>query len=517
MQRRYLSVLFAALMIIGLLMMSHYRPAHAAVGLEFFEATWTEAGVELVWETATEDGTALYALKRATSETDFIPVSDDDWQDDVISVMQDGTEVTFILARGGFSPTLYETLDDDALTDGETYYYMLVEITEDQSRDALEVVSVTIGDDDSGGGGDDPGNGGGFTFPPTETPQPTATNTPEPTATSRATSTPRPTSTPTEEVEPTATDEPDATSTPTATPADEEEDATPEPTDEAEPTEEARPTSVPTSTSVPTATDEPEAEPTVGLILPGEEEEEAGEEEEETQPIEFPTAQPPLREEDSAENDTGYPIVIAPAPANDVSIGESSDVQDPDVQAPDEADTAQPFSAFDDAADNDNAGEAGSAQEATTVQQPSVSTSAADAYPVEESTQITIQEVTTNSAESSGQTTQPDADVADNATVSEADSPPQPVVVAEVPSTEQQAAAGSSTAADSAGLSTASNRFDADDDTLPEPMSVTNSNLSVNQQQNSANSRVVMWGGFIAGLLIFLAGVIGLNSLFNRR
>jgi hypothetical protein len=51
----------------------------------------------------------------------------------------------------------------------------------------------------------------------------------------------------------------------------------------------------------------------------------------------------------------------------------------------------------------------------------------------------------------------------------------------------------------------------------PNESSTSNSNESETSTQTSNNNSVILWGGFLAALAVFVAGVIGATFLFMRR
>ena len=172
-------ILFLA-MIIGLIIalpnQVKARP-QAAITLLYFQGTGQNNAILLEWATATEFETAGFVVDRADNQAG--PYVE---------------QIGFIPAEGGgIIGAEYSALDDVNVVNGQTYWYILVEIENDNNRNETDPISVT---------------GGVPTATPTRTP------TTQPTVNSQASPTTTPTRTPT----PTATNTSQATSQSSSSP-----------------------------------------------------------------------------------------------------------------------------------------------------------------------------------------------------------------------------------------------------------------------------------------------------------
>lgn len=110
-----------------------YTPAFAATLLKSFTITETSNGtVELKWETATEQNTLEFYVRRVRDSADnFTSVSyayDPATDSQLIPVLYQGNSVTGIAAEGGpASGATYMAIDENVV-DGETYVYMLIQL-----------------------------------------------------------------------------------------------------------------------------------------------------------------------------------------------------------------------------------------------------------------------------------------------------------------------------------------------------------------------------------------------------
>lgn len=268
-----------------------------AVSLRIFTATGSAEGIVLEWATETEDGTAAFLLKRASSRNGFTPLVDNDWADDQIQFYEAGGSgelVWSIAGRGSVASGATYTVIDPDVEVGVTYWYQLVEqetsgnvhgasdLFDEYTKSAIAGHTPTPPPD----GGD--GSGVGLSTPiptptATESKEETNTPTPLPTATSTPTTTPTntpspepttpgntttitpsatpthtPTSTPTNL--PTTTTTTEATSTLVASDSPEDNTATPQPTETSTPT--PTPTATPTETPTPSESNNEPIPPT---------------------------------------------------------------------------------------------------------------------------------------------------------------------------------------------------------------------------------------------------------------
>lgn len=211
-------------LLLGALCLLATTGVSANVELQYFRATAGANGVALEWKTGSEIDTGsgapmLFYVKRALTPDSFAPVDPNNTVDsDTITVEDDaGENVQLIPASGSSTGATYTAFDaDDDLIDGQTYYYLLVEIESDNDKvaktddiaSATAGVTVTPTPEATQVGLPTPTSPASVTatpVPPTATSVP-ATATPVPataTATPRATNTPQATNTPA--LQPTAT------------------------------------------------------------------------------------------------------------------------------------------------------------------------------------------------------------------------------------------------------------------------------------------------------------------------
>lgn len=153
---------------LGLAVQASAHPS-LAVTLIYFRGTALDNSARLEWETGTESDTAAFEIQR--SENAGGPFS-------TLS------EIGLVPATGTVSSgATYQVIDETALN-GNVYWYRLVEVLFDNSRNALETIEVQISiDPTSVPVGGDTGNSTSTpiptsTQPPTATPQPSATASP---------------------------------------------------------------------------------------------------------------------------------------------------------------------------------------------------------------------------------------------------------------------------------------------------------------------------------------------------
>lgn len=250
--------LLFAILVIGFVWLSGSGPvAQANVTLLSFDVVRdiTPTALKVQWETASETGTVGFSIKR--SETNNLQ------QANVVQTVPNRGSAT----GGG----VYE-VTDSGLTTGQTYYYWLIELRDDNSEQVLSDNPES----------ESPGDSASPTNTPTHTAtsvptQPTFTKTPTATAVSTqpaATNTPTATAVGTQATSTTTPTAPrsNLTATPTATlPG-----ATPTFTPPAQPSDTpgagSSPTPIPTSTplaaSPTTATDAPVAAGTTPVVTP---------------------------------------------------------------------------------------------------------------------------------------------------------------------------------------------------------------------------------------------------------
>ena len=188
------------------------RPPQA-ITLLYFIGTGQDNAILLEWETATEFNSAGFTLERANHEAGpYVELE----------------QIGFIPAEGGgVIGAYYQALDDVNVVNGQTYWYILVEIETDNSENRTDPISVT-----------------GGVATPTPTPSRTPTPTRTPTAASQPTTNSQPSSTPTPSRTPTRT--------PTPTPTTAQSNTTPVPTNTSasqQPTTQSNPPSQPTATA----------------------------------------------------------------------------------------------------------------------------------------------------------------------------------------------------------------------------------------------------------------------------
>lgn len=155
-----------------------------AITLLYFRGTGQNNAILLEWATATEFETAGFILQRANSESG--PYNNLD-------------QIGFIPGEGdGIIGAEYAVTDTMNIVNGQTYWYILVEIETSGAQNPTDPISVTGGE-------------------PTATPTATQTASTAPTTNSQGTSTPTssPTASPTSS--PTATAQSASTATPTST------------------------------------------------------------------------------------------------------------------------------------------------------------------------------------------------------------------------------------------------------------------------------------------------------------
>jgi hypothetical protein len=153
------------------------RPQEAIV-LLYFQGTGMDNAVLLEWATATEFETSGFVVNRANSEAG--PYTE---------------QIGFIPGEGdGIIGAEYEAIDDVNVVNGQTYWYILVEIENNQNQNESDPISVTAG-------------------VPTATPSRTPTT--QATTPGQATSTPTPSRTPTTS----PTTQSGSSTTPTNTPS----------------------------------------------------------------------------------------------------------------------------------------------------------------------------------------------------------------------------------------------------------------------------------------------------------
>ena len=462
----------------------------AAVELVSLNATSLEDNtVEIKWETATEQGTLGYYIKRVESDSaSFDPndfsgtlsggVYDENsaWDDDIITVleMQFNETTDYIESRG--TPALgaiYTTIDSDVEV-GKTYHYMLVEeAAEGGSVDLVHIgtiQTVTVGED--GNDDDDDGTGFGQATATPETPTPTAepTETPAPTATEEPTATAEPTNTP----EPTATAEPTNTPEPTSTTQPGEPTSTPAPTNTPEPTATEEPTAEPTATA------EPEAEPTAEPVAT----EAAAEPTSEPEPE--ATAEPAATEESAVEvevDPTEAPVEPTPVPLQ--TDGEPTAIPAQVEPADDGSDSAETESEEAIQIAPDTGIETSPVETAPdTSAEPEPAEVAA--VPVAEA----AQEEDTSYPAPEAREAAPDPYVGGddgNAANSPVAAPEQPI--------EEPTGVGLVGGNDDGGA-------------LPPP---------IDAQAEESGTNPLIWIGFLGGLLVFGAGIVGSIMIFNRQ
>lgn len=167
--KRYLFLLMAAL-VLALSAWSGEATARNrdSVTLVSFGLTNKAEGVELRWETATEDMVAFEVHRATRSDGPFVFLSG----------------IGRIMARGdAVSGDVYVALDEDVV-EGQSYWYQLMEVTNDQALYPVSSVRATTYSSTPGG----QAIGGG---------DPPATATVAPTSTRSAASTPQPNNQPT--------------------------------------------------------------------------------------------------------------------------------------------------------------------------------------------------------------------------------------------------------------------------------------------------------------------------------
>lgn len=148
-------VLLLATLLVALPLLS----ASASVGLSYFKAEPTAANtIMLTWETATEENTIGFKLYRSTTE------SPSDW----------GAEIHSEGAQGSAQTGWLYTYEDHDITPGVRYYYLLREVTSNNTLADLMTASAGVGL---------------ATDTPTPSYAPTSTYTPRPPATARVTPT----------------------------------------------------------------------------------------------------------------------------------------------------------------------------------------------------------------------------------------------------------------------------------------------------------------------------------------
>jgi len=169
------------------------RPQEA-ITLLYFIGTGQDNAILLEWATGTEFQTAGFVIDRADSENG--PYNE---------------QIGFIPAEGsGIEGAEYEALDDVNVVNGQTYWYILVEIETDGSENESDPISVTAG-------------------VPTATPTNTSTPTTQATTnSSQASSTPTPT--PSRTPTATSTTQSGQSSSPTPTNTSVSQQATAQPT-----------------------------------------------------------------------------------------------------------------------------------------------------------------------------------------------------------------------------------------------------------------------------------------------
>jgi hypothetical protein len=175
-----------------------------AITLLFFRGTGQNNAVWLEWETSTEFETAGFIIQRANSQS---------------GPYTDLGEIGFVPAEGdGIVGAYYEATDTDNIVNGQTYWYILIELENGGSENATEPIAVS-------GGVATPtatatntattqptSNSGQATATATQTRTPTPTNTSQPTSQSPNSSSPTSTRPPSQ-----ATTQPGSPSQPAAT------------------------------------------------------------------------------------------------------------------------------------------------------------------------------------------------------------------------------------------------------------------------------------------------------------
>lgn len=175
--------------------------ANAAVGLVYFTGSEDDGEVLLEWETAYEDGTAGFRIRRSDN-----PNTD-------LSVVYDGENVTFIPSlfdESGFGQ-VYE-VTDTAVQAGQSYVYTLYEVTTSNDLNELEQtdqITVSQSNNNNLATNTPPSNNTSPTSTPTRTP--TATVQPTTQATTAASGNATATPTATQAVATTPTRQPTAT------------------------------------------------------------------------------------------------------------------------------------------------------------------------------------------------------------------------------------------------------------------------------------------------------------------
>ncbi len=119
------------------------RQAQANVTLISFNASASEDGIVLEWETATELESGGFMIKRAITPDGFLPLTNDG---DVIAIAYNGENTTFVPAAGlSGAGANYLALDANVVN-GVTYWYRLVEVELNQNRLDLQTKSATAGE-----------------------------------------------------------------------------------------------------------------------------------------------------------------------------------------------------------------------------------------------------------------------------------------------------------------------------------------------------------------------------------
>jgi hypothetical protein len=110
-----------------------------AVSLVYFLAEAGDNRVFLEWETATEIETAGFIIKRSSIGSDGPFEQLFDLGDEV-----DGTNDGFIESRGNPQIGSYYTAIDSSAQNGDTYWYQLVEISQDNMQTGLSIQEVFV-------------------------------------------------------------------------------------------------------------------------------------------------------------------------------------------------------------------------------------------------------------------------------------------------------------------------------------------------------------------------------------
>ena len=102
-----------------------------AITLLYFQGTGQNNAILLEWATATEFETAGFIIKRADSES---------------GPYDDLTQIGFIPGEGdGIIGAEYDVIDDDNVVNGQTYWYILVEIENNGNQNPSDPISVVGG------------------------------------------------------------------------------------------------------------------------------------------------------------------------------------------------------------------------------------------------------------------------------------------------------------------------------------------------------------------------------------